>query len=33
VHIDGRGEVGEVFERVRDSLRRVLGRSPANTGL
>ena len=33
VAIDGRGEVAEVFERLRDSLRRVLGRSPANTGL
>ncbi len=33
VEVDGRGEVGEVFDRVRGSLRRVLGRSPANTGL
>lgn len=33
VEVDGRGEVGEVFERVRGSLRRVLGRSPANSGL
>ena len=33
VAIDGRGEVAELFERLRDSLRRVLGRSPANTGL
>jgi len=33
VEVDGRGEVGDVFDRVGGSLRRVLGPSPANTGL
>lgn len=33
VEVDGRGEVGDVFDLVRRSLKGVLGRSPANTGL